>query len=93
MNEISVWHFNHVPSSFTGKATNYAKTGVGWFEKGKPHRLDGPAYILELGGEGYSEFIIHGVTIPKEQYWKHPLVLSYPPNILKILNHILQINE
>lgn len=89
MNEITVRHFNEIPRGFTGKAVNKAGS-IGFFQNSIYHRLDGPAFIYPPGKVLEPDFIINGHAISEENFWKHPLVLNYPPNILKKLNEILE---
>lgn len=54
-----------------------------WYQHGKMHRLDGPAWY----GAGYfPRYYINGENIGISKYWKHPMVIKNTiKNILNLL--------
>ena len=77
---IYVWGPGFVDMTM-GRVTFYLEVS----QKHYWHRLDGPAYIDTAGA--LSSYWIDNERISEENYWSHPLVVSY--SVLKIINEVL----
>lgn len=77
-----------VPKNFTGKCFLISNYSICYMLNGDVHRLDGPA--IEYSNK-VIEYYINGSYWSEKYYWKHPLVVNYPPNILKKINQILEL--
>lgn len=80
--------WSDVPDNFTGKCLLIDNYSVCYFKNGTVHRLDGPAIEYNNGRQ---EYYINGSYSFEEYYWSNPLVVNYPPNILKKINQILEL--
>lgn len=73
--EIPIGYLYHKKKKFTG--IGYVDDWMQqlfWMEKGRLHRIDGPA-VIDSCNKKY--FYIHGIEYKEENFWNHSLIVDY----------------